>query len=137
MAAGEYEPSKREEFKRDIYLEEEHSLDSIFQEVRNFCLDTAKTNCFLMNKDARGASVDSVHELVDLKLLHLIRSRVTVNSKGKGGQIYEGYMLDLSQYAGARKRRGLEIIEFWRKDTNQKLRRVSLIFKEKSGLSPG
>jgi hypothetical protein len=89
-----------------------------------------------MNKDARGAPVDSVHELVDLKLLHLIRSRVTVNSKSKGGQIYEAYMLDLSQYAGARKRRGLEIIEFWRKDTNQKLRRISLIFKEKSGLGP-
>ena len=136
VAAGEYEPSKRDEFKRDIYSEEEHPLDSVFQEVRNFCLDTAKTNCFLMNKDARGAPVDSVHELVDLKLLHLIRSRVTVNSKSKGGQIYEAYMLDLSQYAGARKRRGLEIIEFWRKDTNQKLRRISLIFKEKSGLGP-
>src|SRR5258706_14043917 len=104
--------------KRDIYSEEENPLDSIFQEVRNFCLETANSNCFLINKDARGASINSVHELVDLKLLHLIRSRVTVNARGRGGQLYEGYLLDLSQYEGARKRRGLEIIEFWRKDTN-------------------
>jgi hypothetical protein len=129
IAAGEYDSSKREEFKRDIYTEEEQSLDSVFQEVRAFCLETADSNCFLVNKDVRGGSIDSLHELVDLKLLHLIRSRVTVNSRG--GQIYEAYMLDLSQYAGARKRRGLEIIEFWRQDSTQKLRRVSLIFRER------
>lgn len=129
IAAGEYEPSKREEFKRDTYSEEEGSLESVFQRVREFCLEQANSNCFLVNKDARGADVDAIHELVDLKLLHLIRSRVTVNSRG--GQIYEAYMLDLSQYAGARKRRGLEIIEFWKADSSQRLRRVSLIFKEK------
>jgi hypothetical protein len=129
MAAGEYEPSKREEFKRDTYSDEEGSLESVFQRVREFCLEQANSNCFLVNKDAHGADVDAIHELVDLKLLHLIRSRVTVNSRG--GQIYEAYMLDLSQYAGARKRRGLEIIEFWKADSSQRLRRVSLIFKEK------
>lgn len=129
MAAGEYEPAKREEFKRDTYSDEEGSLDSVFQSVRDFCLNTANSNCFLINKDARGGEIDSLHELVDLKLLHLIRSRVTVNSRG--GQIYEAYMLDLSQYAGARKRRGLEVIEFWKSGSTQRLRRVSLILREK------
>jgi hypothetical protein len=129
MAAGEYEPAKREEFKRDTYSDEESSLNSVFQAVRDFCLVTANSNCFLINKDASGRDIDSLHELVDLKLLHLIRSRVTVNSRG--GQIYEAYMLDLSQYAGARKRRGLEVIEFWKADSTQRLRRVSLIFREK------
>jgi hypothetical protein len=94
-----------------------------------FCLDKANSNSFLENKDARGAEVTASHELVDLKLLHLIRSRVTV--KSRGGPIYEGYMLDLSQYAGARKRRGLEVIEFWKDEASERLRRVSLIFKEK------
>jgi hypothetical protein len=130
MAAGEYEPAKREEFKRDTYSDEEGSLNSVFQSVRDFCLVTANSNCFLINKDAAGPDIDSLHELVDLKLLHLIRSRVTVNSRG--GQIYEAYMLDLSQYAGARKRRGLEVIEFWKADSTQRLRRVSLIFREKN-----
>jgi hypothetical protein len=34
------------------------------------------------------------------------------------------------QYAGARKRRDLEIVEFWKPDAEDKLRRVSLIFDD-------
>ena len=68
--------------------------------------------------------VDRIHELVDLKLLHSVRGRVTVS--GKKGQIFEAYMLDVSQYAGTRKRRGLREIKFWRDD--EKLRRASMIF---------
>ena len=37
-------------------------------------------------------------------------------------------MLDLSQYAGARKRRGLDIIEFWKPESKESLRRASLIY---------
>jgi hypothetical protein len=129
MASGEYDTSKREEFKRDTYTEEEDSLDAIFQNIRGFCLEKVNSNCFLLNKDAKGKRVEQIHELVDLKLIHLIRSRVTVK-KTKQGQIFEGYMLDLSQYAGARKRRGLEIVEFWKPDTAEKLRRASLIYDE-------
>jgi len=132
IASGEYDTPKRDEFKRDTYSEEEHSLDSVFQDVRKFCLGSANSNCFLLNKEVKGSVVDFIHELVDLKLLHLVRSRVTVNSRG--GQIYEAYMLDLSQYAGSRKRRGLDIVEFWKQDSEQKLRKVSLIYKETDDL---
>ena len=126
MASGEYDSSKREEFKRDTGSGDQDDLDTEFQRVRNFCLDEAKTNCFLLHKDAKGIEVGMIHELVDLKLLHLVRSRVTVS--GRKGNIYEGYMLDLSQYAGARKRRGLEIIEFWKPESKESLRRASLIY---------
>ena len=68
-----------------------------------------------------------IHELVDLKLLHLVRQRVTVK-KGRAGKIYEAYMLDLSQYVGARKRRGLSTIEFWKSEATNSLRRASLIY---------
>ena len=128
-ASGEYDSSKREEFKRDTYDEEENSLDSVFQKVRDFCLEKVNSNCFLLNKDAKGKHIDQIHELVDLKLLHLIRSRVTVKAS-RPGQIYEAYMLDLSQYAGARKRRDLAMVEFWKADVEDKLRRVSLIFDD-------
>jgi hypothetical protein len=129
MAAGEYDSSKREEFKRDTYDEEEAPLDNIFQEVRDFCLDTAHSNCFLVQKDLNSKKINALHELVDLKLLHLIRSRVTVSARS--GKIYEAYMLDLSQYCGARKRRGLDIVEFWTDDSKEKLRRKVLIFIER------
>ena len=51
---------------------------NVFNEIRVFCLDTAECNCFLLDKDMKGPKVDAIHELVDLKLLHLVRSRVTV-----------------------------------------------------------
>ncbi len=37
-------------------------------------------------------------------------------------------MLDLSQYAGARKRRELQMVEFWRPDSKEALRRSLLIY---------
>ena len=131
VAAGEHDTVKRDELKRDTYNEDEESLDQVFNEIRSFCLDAARTNCFLLDKEARGSKVDAIHELVDLKLLHLVRSRVTVSKKQ--GKLFEAYMLDLSQYAGARAKRGLAVIEFWKKDSEDKLRKVSLIFDSKVG----
>jgi len=125
VAAGEYDSTKREEFKRDTHADEETSLDKVFAEIRDFCLNTIGANCFLIDKDASGPMVDSLHELVDLKLLHVIRSRVTVNTRK--GRIFEAYMLDLSQYAGARKRRNFTLIEFWTSGDRDALRKASLI----------
>ncbi len=125
QAAGEYESSKREDFRRDS-AEDEEKLDSEFQGVVDFCLRQNETNCFLIDKATRGGRVDLIHELVDLKLLHLARSRVTVRSRP--GEIYEAYMLDFSQYSGARKRRGLKVIEFWKHDSQDQLRKPSLIY---------
>jgi len=132
-AAGEYDSSKREEFKRDT-LDDKVPLEDEFQKLRQFCLDKNNTNCFLLDKEQRGQEVDLIHELVDLKLIHLVRSRVTVS--GRRGKIYEAYMLDLSQYAGARKRRDLQIVEFWKHSSKEALRKKSLIYSPADALSP-
>ena len=127
IAAGEYDSSKREEFRRDTSDElETSSLEAVFYKLREFCLEQNNTNCFLLDKDERGDEVDNIRELVDLKLIHLVRSRVTVS--GRPGKIFEAYMLDLSQYAGSRKRRNLDLIEFWRTGADKALRRISLIY---------
>lgn len=125
VAAGEYEPSKREDFKRDA-SEDKDVLTDFFNIIRDFCLTKAGANCFLLDKDAIGIEAQRIHELVDLKLLHVARSRVTVGKRP--GKIFEAYMLDLSQYAGARKKRELEIIEFWRPNADETIRRIGLIF---------
>jgi hypothetical protein len=125
-AAGEHDSVKRQELRRDTYGEEETSLNAVFTELREFCLETAKTNCFLLDKDSKGPKVDAIHELVDLKLLHLVRSRVTVPKRQ--GRLFEAYMLDLSQYAGARAKRGLSIVEFWKAGSDDQLRKVALIY---------
>jgi hypothetical protein len=125
VAAGEYDSAKREDFRRDT-LDDSSPLEDEFRKVRQFCLERNNTNCFLLDKEQHGRAVDLIRELVDLKLVHLARSRVTVS--GRPGKIYEAYMLDLSQYAGARKRRELEMVEFWKADSTESLRRISLLY---------
>lgn len=124
-AAGEYDSTKRQEFKTDT-LDDHMTLDTEFQKLRRFCLERNNTNCFLLDKELQGPEVDLIHELVDLKLIHLVRSRVTVS--GRPGKIFEAYMLDLSQYAGARKRRKLQMVEFWKPTSKEALRKSSLIY---------
>ena len=125
VAAGEYDSTKREDFKRDT-LDDSSPLDAEFHKIRQFCLEKNNTNCLLLDKEQQHKDVDLIHELVDLKLVHLVRSRVTVS--GRRGRIYEAYMLDLSQYAGARKRRELQVVEFWKPDSTEELRKISLIY---------
>ncbi|HTP33180.1 MAG TPA: hypothetical protein VMJ75_13470 [Candidatus Acidoferrales bacterium] len=102
QAAGEYEASKRDELKRDT-LEERQDVESAFEAVKTFCLERANANCFLLEKDRTDAGARLIEELVDLRLLHLVQSRVTV--RDRPGKLYVAYMLDLGQYTGERKRR--------------------------------
>ncbi|HKW96840.1 MAG TPA: hypothetical protein VJN43_03860 [Bryobacteraceae bacterium] len=125
QAAGEYESSKRDELKRDT-LEERANVEAAFESVKSFCLDETNANCFLLQKDRTDEPAKLIEELVDLRLLHLVQSRVTV--RDLPGKLFVSYMLDLGQYAGERKRRGLEMIQFWRHDGKERLRRKKLVY---------
>jgi len=127
-AAGEYDQYKREELKRDTFKDEEQPIEQEFAKIRAFCLDSANANCFLVDKDAQPSISTRIGELTDLRLVHKVRSRVTISSRQ--GRLFEAYMLDVSQYTASRKKRELEIIEFWRPDSTERLRRVSLIYAE-------
>jgi hypothetical protein len=126
LATGDYGETKQEEFKRDT-LEDRIKLEEQFAEVRSFCINQTNANCFLLDQDAKGEAVELINELVDLRLVHLVKSRETVSS-GRTGKVYKAYMLDVSQYAGERKRRTLEMVEFWRTGARGRLRRASLIY---------
>lgn len=125
VAAGLHEPSKREELKRDT-LEDQVEIEGQFSKVVSFCLDQAEANVFLIDKSATGHEWALIQELVDLRLVHLVRSRITV--RNDPGRLFEGYMLDLSQYAGSRKRRDFEIVRFWESDSADELRKGKLIY---------
>ncbi len=125
LSAGLYGETKKEEFKLDT-LEDRIRLEKAFSRISNFCIDEINANCFLLDQDLTGKNVELIHELVDLRLIHHVRSRVTVS--GRRGRIYQAYMLDVSQYTGARKRRELEMVDFWETGTQERLRRASLIF---------
>jgi len=53
--------------------------------------------------------------------------------RDRPGKKFAAFMLDISQYTAARKKRELEIIEFWRPDATDQIRRTGLIYKELHG----
>jgi hypothetical protein len=124
--AGELETSKRADLARDIAAgEDEGLLLKALDEVRTFCYGQ-KVNCFLLEQDAPASKTSPVHELVDMRLIHSVRPRVTIPARA--GRIYEAYMLDISQWTGQRKRRNLQEIEFWSAAGAEKLRQARLVY---------
>jgi hypothetical protein len=131
-AAGEYDSSKREELTRDT-LDERQGLEKEFAHIGRFVNEHSLANVFLMDKSLPDREIEPIEELVDLRLVHRVRSRLTVSNRP--GKTYEAFMLDVSQYTAARKKRELEIIEFWREDAVDAIRRARLIYKEWDGKS--
>lgn len=126
-SAGDYDASKREELTRDT-LDERQALEGEFSAIGRFVNDVSRANVFLIDKGLPESVIEPIEELVDLRLVHRVRSRVTV--RDRPGKTYEAFMLDVSQYTASRKRRELEIIEFWRDDAADAIRRTGLIYKE-------
>ncbi len=129
-AAGEYDSSKREELSRDT-LGESELLEAEFARIGTFVRDIAKANVFLVDRELLEGDVAAIEELVDLRLIHRVKSSVTV--RDRPGKKFEAFMLDVSQYTASRKKRGFEIIEFWRSDATDAIRRTGLIYKERDG----
>lgn len=127
-ACGEHEATKREELSNDAG-EDQENLTAEFDRVRGFCRGE-KVNCFLVEKDQATSGYREIQELVDLRLLHLVKSRVTV--RDRPAKIYEAYLLDLSQYTGERKMRDMTMLEFWKTGSQDELRKTKLIYEPSS-----
>lgn len=130
VAAGDQGQFKEEDFSRDTSAEDQERLRTKLDDIIDFCVNKAKANCFLVEKDIPGAAAQEINELVDLKFLHRAKSRVTV--RDRSGRLYDAYMLDISRYAGERTRRGVEVVKFWGKDTGDALRKTNLVYLEKT-----
>jgi hypothetical protein len=131
MAAGEYGDSKKEEFQKDTF-EDETQLPEALEKIRRFCLQRNRSNVFLIEQDASEPDFDRVQELIDLRLVHHVKSRVTVSDRP--GKVYRALLLDFSQYTGARRQYDIDMIEFWKGD-RQILRKSSLIFDPRMSLA--
>ena len=125
-ASGDYDLIKKSEFKRDTSVSDRSTLEGQFHRIWDSCINKKNTTVFLLDMNTPQSKLDLIEELVDLKLVHLAKPRVTVSSLP--GKIFKAYMLDLSQYTGARRKYGLKNIEFWRKGESEKLRRSNLVY---------
>lgn len=126
LATGDYDPIKREEFKLDSD-EDREKLEAAFQDVITFCTEKSKCNVFLVSQKLQGDLRDSIDQLIDLRLIHPVKSRVTLK-KGAAGELFEAYMLDLSQYTAARKVHQFDLVDLSAGDKDEKIRRSSLIY---------
>lgn len=126
LATGDYDPIKREEFKVDTDSERD-VLEAAFQRLVAFCTTKSKCNVFLIPQALVGPSRAAIDQLIDLRLIHPVKSRVTL--KKGGTELYEAYMLDLSQYTAARKVREFDIVDLAGSDKDEKIRRTSLIYR--------
>ena len=79
----------------------------LFRSSANFCTTKSKCNVFLVSQSLAGPVRAAIDQLIDLRLIHPVKSRVTL--KQGGTELFEAYMLDLSQYSAARKLREFDI----------------------------
>ncbi|MFX1485459.1 MAG: P-loop NTPase fold protein, partial [Promethearchaeota archaeon] len=79
QAAGTYGDSKMQDFRIDAF-ENQQGLLQVFDRIRDFCMER-KANCFLLDQDSNLAETDLIDELVDLRLVHLVRSGLTVSGR--------------------------------------------------------
>jgi Cdc6-like AAA superfamily ATPase len=129
IAAGDQGQFKEEDFSRDTSPEDQDRLTKILDGIIDFCVAKIHANCFLVEKDIPGEIPNAINELVDLKFLHRAKSRVTV--RDRSGRLYDAYMLDISRYVGERTRRGVKLVKFWGKGSDDALRKTNLIYLEK------
>lgn len=127
-ASGSYYDHKTAELDRDTRGEERGNFLDLVNEIQEFCINKSKANCFLVEKDMAALNEEITGQLVDLKFIHHVRSRVTV--RNREGRLYDAFMLDLSFYTGERARKGVEMIQFWKADAADTLRRTGLIYME-------
>lgn len=124
-ASGEHDQTKRDELRRDTD-EERDRIEAALARIVEFCTERTLSNCFLVQHDRHEEYIHLIAELVDMRLIHLVRSRISVGHRK--GQAYVAYMLDLSQYTGDRKKRDLTMIPFWETDGEDQLRLAKYIY---------
>jgi hypothetical protein len=124
-AAGEHDTTKRDELRRDA-SDEREKLEAALANIQQFCCLENNVNLFLVAPNVESPGAKIIGELLDLRFLHLAASRVTV--RDDPGALRTCYLLDVSQYTGARLRRDLTMVEFWKKSGLDRIRRSKYVF---------
>jgi len=118
-AAGAAAQTKLQELEDDAAAARGRSQDlvSALNIVREFLL-TERQITFLsvdfLDKENRPKEYGLMQGLMDLRMLHLINS--ALSDAHHAGHRSEVYLLDLSQYSGARLKRNLRVLDFVKDD---------------------
>ncbi|GAA2016806.1 AAA family ATPase [Pseudokineococcus marinus] len=115
QAAGDAAGAKLQELEDDMASNVDTAEKTLaaLKIVREFCLDERAHTYFLVSyrdKENAPATYNLLTDLMDLRLIHLIDSGVS--EAHAAGQRSEAFMLDLSQYSGARLKQRIHMLDF-------------------------
>jgi hypothetical protein len=116
-AAGIASQTKLQELEDDAAATSGRSVELVntLNVVRDFLLSRQEITFFRVDfrdKEVHPIEYRVLQSLADLRMLHLINN--SLSDPHHAGQRYEVYLLDLSQYSGARLKQGLHVLDFER-----------------------
>jgi len=115
QAAGDAAASKIQELEEDMASNSgtaEITLDTL-KAVRNFCLDEKAFTYFLVafrDREDNPAAYNLLTDLMDVRLIHMVDP--AVSDAHSAGHRSEAFMLDLSQFSGARLKQKIRVLDF-------------------------
>lgn len=115
QAAGDSAASKIQELEEDMASNAgtaEVTLETL-KTVRKFCLEKASFTYFLVgfrDREDNPIAYNLLTDLMDVRLLHMIDAGVS--DSHSAGHRSEAFMLDLSQFSGARLKQKIRVLDF-------------------------
>ncbi|WP_155766169.1 hypothetical protein [Mycobacterium colombiense] len=115
QAAGDAAAAKIKELEEDMASNPGNAEQTIncLKVVRNFCLETSACTYFLVSfrdKEDNALWYSMLTDLMDVRLVHLIDEGVS--DAHSAGHRSEAFMLDLSQFSGARLKQRIKVLDF-------------------------
>lgn len=115
QAAGDAAAAKINELEEDMASNPGSAEKTIhtLKVVREFCLDSESYTYFLVSfrdKEDNPIWYSLLTDLMDLRLIHLINEGVS--DPHSAGHRSEAFLLDLSQYSGARLKQRIHVLDF-------------------------
>jgi hypothetical protein len=113
-AAGDIAQAKMAELEDDAAAAAGSAQQMILglQKLRDFCIDDKKYTFFYVDFKDKETKVDEytlLQSLVDVRLVHILNA--SVSDAHQSGERAEAYMLDSSQFSGARFKKYLRVLD--------------------------
>jgi hypothetical protein len=114
QAAGDAAQAKIQELEDDLAADHgsaERTLAAL-NELKSFCLERERSTYFrvdVRDKETRTVEYSALTDLLEVRLTHLIDP--SVSDVRRAGERAEVFMLDLSQFAGARLKQAIRILD--------------------------
>jgi len=117
QAAGDAAQAKIQELEEDLAANKESATTTLsaLAALKKFCLEQEQSTYFrvdLRAKESQAEEYGSLTSLLEVRLTHLVDP--SVSDREKAGERAEVFMLDLSQFSGARLRQSIRVLDLER-----------------------